>query len=482
MEENLSMISRKRDSLGTRAHMDLDVSKGGCVKKNLFSESMYRYERGFIPIDSRSNYSSHDRSLIKQRSLPTAYISTEPGKKLKFCVRMTSETCEYTETKENFQSPTNVPWNSPPDMPNYTQPRECSPIEENHEASACTEKSRSSFEKPYENFINRSPSDSTCDEDINDQPVDYSKKYSERNPSQNNLLESPQERSSKKEFSDHEDKVDLFGDYVETDLDQPTDYSLRYAENDTDEDEKSNPEYFPRNEQEDTVKTYCTEGTPYQTPFNFSTATSMSDLRVDDPKEGEVFKKFSKKMDLRSKNSDPDSKDLQFDESKEMIEEEHLLNADVNLTEKPVSYCVEGTPRCFSRVSSLSSLGSALITQNLSIEVVSEEVTNDLDCHPSEREAATPEKSTRKRGSLSGERERNDNRIVDKEGKVVTFRREDHYAEQTPLMFSRCSSLGSLSGFEQHSIRDDLSSGISDFRYYYSIFRIFKLIYFLDLI
>lgn len=49
-------------------------------------------------------------------------------------------------------------------------------------------------------------------------------------------------------------------------------------------------------------------------------------------------------------------------------------------------------------------------------------------------------------------------------GKMVTFSRQDYYAEQTPLMFSCCSSLGSLSGFEQHSIHDDRSSIISDFR------------------
>lgn len=49
--------------------------------------------------------------------------------------------------------------------------------------------------------------------------------------------------------------------YAETDLDQPTDYSLRYAEEDTEK-----------------PQTYCTEGTPY----NFSTATSLSDLRSPD--------------------------------------------------------------------------------------------------------------------------------------------------------------------------------------------------------
>lgn len=46
----------------------------------------------------------------------------------------------------------------------------------------------------------------------------------------------------------------------------------------------------------------------------------------------------------------------------------------------------------------------------------------------------------------------------------MTFGGQDYYTEETPLMFSRCSSLGSLSGFEQYSIHDDRSSVISDFR------------------
>ena len=51
----------------------------------------------------------------------------------------------------------------------------------------------------------------------------------------------------------------------------------------------------------------------------------------------------------------------------------------------------------------------------------------------------------------------------DKENRVVTFNIEDTYAQETPLMFSRCSSLDSLSEFDQHSIHDDHSSVISDF-------------------
>ena len=40
---------------------------------------------------------------------------------------------------------------------------------------------------------------------------------------------------------------------------------------------------------DDSVKTYYTEGTPLDTPYNFSTATSLSDLRGEPaiPEEGE---------------------------------------------------------------------------------------------------------------------------------------------------------------------------------------------------
>ncbi|XP_015117183.1 uncharacterized protein LOC107041242 isoform X2 [Diachasma alloeum] len=83
--------------------------------------------------------------------------------------------------------------------------------------------------------------------------------------------------------SSHTSEGDPFGNYAETDLDQPTNYSLRYAERNSDEDEKQSSGYFAGSEQdiEDTVKTYCTEGTPYGTSLNSSRAASHSDLQDD---------------------------------------------------------------------------------------------------------------------------------------------------------------------------------------------------------
>lgn len=227
-------------------------------------------------------------------------------------------------------------------------------------------------------------SSETYDEDVNDQPVDYSKKYIERNavPQNQRLADGSQtSRVPKKEFNERDNKVDLFGDYAETDLDQPTDYSLRYAEDDTDEEEKQNSEYFPGSEQEDTIKTYCTEGTPYETPFNFSTATSMSDLRVEDIKENIVVKKIPKKTIETSKipmsfikQTEALSASVCCDEQGDLItkelEEENskdtaVLNPGQVTPEKIVNYYEEEeTSHGFSRANSLSSLSSAITPQN----------------------------------------------------------------------------------------------------------------------
>lgn len=64
------------------------------------------------------------------------------------------------------------------------------------------------------------------------------------------------------------------------------------------------------------------------------------------------------------------------------------------------------------------------------------------------------------------------------ESKAVKFEGVVNYAEETPLMFSRSSSLASLDSIYQHSIHDDRSSVISDFRFVDIIF----IIHLIDLI
>ncbi|XP_043492624.1 uncharacterized protein LOC122518035 isoform X1 [Polistes fuscatus] len=94
----------------------------------------------------------------------------------------------------------------------------------------------------------------------------------------------------------HNSEESLFRNYAETDLDQPTDYSIRYAEQTIEDDEKQHAVYFVTTEQgliasslpnevssqeDDTVKMYCTEGTPRGISLNSSRAASSSDLQED---------------------------------------------------------------------------------------------------------------------------------------------------------------------------------------------------------
>nr|CAD7591479.1 unnamed protein product [Timema genevievae] len=308
----------------------------------------------------------------------------------------------------------------------------------------------------------------------------------------------------------------VYGDYAETDLDQPTDYSLKYAEEvDESEFDKNGEEegheerrFFEGSDplHEDTLKTYCTEGTPYETPYNFSTATSMSDLHCDSTfpqveegkKEEDVHEKKTTEEYHIEKSTEDNTAALRPSESCEQPPSDDTSNLDKSTEqkepqikslppavshsptkrlssglssglmspEKPVMYCEEGTPGSFSRVSSLSSLNSlpvhhtdtnrgkgAVSVSQEAVQPASEESKEELDGAGSTGETAP----------APNEGLKEDSRVADREGKVVTFGGADHYAEETPLMFSRCSSLGSLSSFEQHSIHDDRSSVISDF-------------------
>lgn len=195
----------------------------------------------------------------------------------------------------------------------------------------------------------------------------------------------------------------VYGDYAETDLDQPTDYSLKYAEENEDIEFEKNHEISSRGQDraernyydgadpihEDTLKTYCTEGTPYETPYNFSNATSMSDLHCEPPTPVSEESGDKKQAENYSKDGSIEDNAIRSVDENEASNSEDVSNFDKDFAEKgpqmkalppaprqplkrlqsglssgllspekPIQYCVEGTPGCFSRVSSLSSLSS----------------------------------------------------------------------------------------------------------------------------
>lgn len=181
----------------------------------------------------------------------------------------------------------------------------------------------------------------------------------------------------------------------------------------------------------------------------------MSDLRVDDKQiiDNDKVKENSSHSN-KENNENVEEKERCSTEDISEIENQKKcvdkipkseLSSGLMSPEKPVNYCEEGTPGYFSRVSSFGSLNSIPVSDNLKV------IKND---------ETLPQK---KDGDLPKEVEKTPPKTAS-ETKAVKFERVVNYAEQTPLMFSRSSSLASLDSIEQHSIHDDRSSVVSDLR------------------
>ena len=271
---------------------------------------------------------------------------------------------------------------------------------------------------------------------------------------------------------------------------EPIDYSTRYMEPQT-----CRPGVvFRRHTDEqctldaDTLQTFCTEGTPmnYQ-----STATSMTDLSNT---------RSSKNSEFPSHRRTHSSDDLDVDEVQDFSRKySEIQTEDENLAgrgsyqwsrqrvdvaayspsndvtngagDQPRQYCTEGTPPNFSHSGSLNSLHTDGVVKNQSASA-----TFDVNAAPLANTAtSTLNKSTEKYstvrptvddGSLSGKSEgRRAGVMVDMKdtapGKTVTFDVESNQVEQTPLMFSRSSSLGSLSSFDVRSVHSSVVSEYS---------------------
>ncbi|XP_061185422.1 adenomatous polyposis coli protein-like isoform X2 [Saccostrea echinata] len=319
--------------------------------------------------------------------------------------------------------------------------------------------------------------------------------------------------------------------YAETDLDceQPTDYSRRFAESheDSDGDQPYDLRYedncadckldiarrtndrleFLPGYNDDQIKTFCTEGTPRN---YLSTANSLTDLskgeKEDTQKEhtdeeeeedyqyeeesGSIEKRSGSGSQSTNQNTGTTviasyhvaTKNLQQVAcSKSPSQDEsisrsfHAPNENDNSPDQVKTYCEEGTPICFSRVSSLSSLHSSE-AQDRQVESNRSNLRNSRGLHSiDENDSAktpprdvkmvssimAPPKYTQNSGrqKLMSESDSQGPDSAEKEHKTVTFN-DDHQIQETPLMFSRCSSLGSLSSFDAYSVH---SSVISDY-------------------
>jgi len=262
-------------------------------------------------------------------------------------------------------------------------------------------------------------------------------------------------------------------------VDQPVDYSTRYMEPPA---QTCRTSVF-RDEHSslyaDTVKTFCTEGTPmnYQ-----STATSMTDLSIvrsnknahrrthssDDLDVDEV-------QDFSRKYSEPQVEDHSSAvrafrwPQQQHVEGPAYSHGDSRPNEpgisspgeKPRQYCTEGTPPEFSHSGSLNSLHSGSVTKSSNIQTTvaslapSANKTSAAFNKPSETFPVTRIASSKAKGGVEETKD-------PAHGKTVTFDVDrTTQVEQTPLMFSRSSSLGSLSSFDIRSVHSSVVSEYS---------------------
>ncbi|XP_058827481.1 uncharacterized protein LOC131687416 [Topomyia yanbarensis] len=260
----------------------------------------------------------------------------------------------------------------------------------------------------------------------------------------------PQEEDSERPVNYSLKEEEVYQDYQETDIDQITDYSLRYAENQSEESDDEKVENYRQSNRvngilmaEDSVKCYYTEGTPQI----ISSATSMSDLRVQlmvggtTPASAAIA---SPKEEEPEGGEVPKLEPLEVTNGGEQIDGTGASAAVAegeNTPDRPFNYCEEGTPD-FSRDASLNALE------------LNGEREHTLSAKPPESEPPDQTVPTTPGGGTG---------IGGAHGtcsKQVSFL---NTAEETPLMFSRTSSMGSLGSAEPAVGADDKSSIISEF-------------------
>ncbi|XP_011821483.1 PREDICTED: adenomatous polyposis coli protein [Mandrillus leucophaeus] len=287
--------------------------------------------------------------------------------------------------------------------------------------------------------INQNVSQSLCQEDDyeDDKPTNYSERYSEEE--QHEEEERPTNYSIKYNEEKHH-------------VDQPIDYSLKYA---TD---------IPSSQKQS---------------FSFSKSSSGQSTKTEHISSSSENTSTPSSNAKRQNQLHPSSAQSRSGQTQKAAT---CKVSSIN-QETIQTYCVEDTPICFSRCSSLSSLSSAedeigcdQTTQEadsantLQIAEIKDKIgTRSTEDPVSEVPAVsqhTRTKPSRLQGSgLSSESTRHKAvefssgaKSPSKSGAQTPKSPPEHYVQETPLMFSRCTSVSSLDSFESRSIASSVQS------------------------
>lgn len=288
--------------------------------------------------------------------------------------------------------------------------------------------------------VNQNVSQPLCQEDDyeDDKPTNYSERYSEEEQH-----EEEEERPTDYSIKYNEEKHHV---------DQPIDYSLKYA---TDISSSQKPSFpFSKNSSAQSTKT------EHLSPSSENTSTPSSNAK-------------------RQNQLHPSSAQRNGQTQKGATCKAPSINQETIQT-----YCVEDTPICFSRCSSLSSLSSAEdeigcdqtpqeadSANTLQIAEIKESdgtrgstedpasevpaVSQNARTKPSRLQASgLPSESTRHKAVefSSGAKS------PSKSGAQTPKSPPEHYVQETPLVFSRCTSVSSLDSFESRSIASSVQS------------------------
>ncbi|KAM9138309.1 adenomatous polyposis coli protein isoform 2-T3 [Pangshura tecta] len=274
------------------------------------------------------------------------------------------------------------------------------------------------------------------------------------------------------------------------DDDKPTNYSERYSEEEQHEDEEDRPTNYSikYNEEEHHVDQpidyslkYSTEVPPSsQKPsFSFSKSSSVQSTKTDHISSSSGNTSAPSASSKRQNQLHPSAAQRGGHAQKPASCKTPSINQETIQT-----YCVEDTPICFSRCSSLSSLSSAEdeigrdqatrvtdASNTLQIaELKDNSVTLSTEGAVSEVTSTSQHirtKSNRLQASNLSPSDSSRHKAVEfssgakspsKSGAQTPKSPPEHYVQETPLMFSRCTSVSSLDSFESRSIASSVQS------------------------
>jgi len=218
---------------------------------------------------------------------------------------------------------------------------------------------------------------------------------------------------------------------LEEDDESPTDYGAKFGDPEEDDDEGEEEHVNVENggmKDEpvvDTVRTYCTEGTPYDTPYVVSGAPSVSDLR-------EVGRQMQTSALIE---------EAEVDMMEASAHDRSCGSSlDTPISDQPRAYCTEDTPGLRSRDDS-----------DRGHDQEEEEVILQNDKEPSEKSPTSAKLSNAIAESAPGS-------STPAAAPAPAARSVKFNAQETPLIYSRTSSFESLNSFDQQSCRTGYSS------------------------